>query len=134
MIGRTVDIDKINSVLKHPDIWPNIADDDDNIDEFNPPMGDYHYLFDEGVLCILHPDGDDWEMHVNVVQDYRAKALEAASEAFRYGFEEIGANRIVANIPVKYGNVYGFALKFMKDKGIDDGIHRLALEAEEWAL
>ena len=130
---RTYDVEQINSVLKHPDIWPCIADGED-IDSFTPPMGNHHYLYDEGILFILHPSGEDWTIHANVLPESRSKASEAAEFALDYGFNTLKAKKIVANIPEKYGNVYGFALKFLKDKGLVDGEHQMALEVEEWVL
>ena len=59
---------------------------------------------------------------------------EAAKEALRYGFEELGADEITAEIPEKYGEVYGFALKFMKDHGFVAGNHILKLRVDEWDL
>lgn len=133
MLSRTVDIDQINSVLKHPDIWGLISDDEDK-DTFTPPMENNHYLFDEGILFILHPEGEDLQIHANVIPENRGNAKQAASEALRYGFEELKAVRIIAKIPLKYGNVYGFAKKFMKDLGIVDGEHFLELGVEQWGL
>ncbi len=133
MLERTFDTEKINSVLKHEDIWPRIANEDKDIDAFDPPMGDNHYLFADGILFILHPQGDSWQIHANVTPEKRDKAYQAAEESLEYGFKEIGASRIVCKIPVKYGNVYGFALKAgMIDKGVIDNFHILALEKEEW--
>lgn len=134
MINITTDINKINSVLKHPDIWPMISDVSDDIDSWVPPMGDNHYLYEEGVLFILHPEGDNLEIHANVLLGSRGKAREAAAQALEYGFNVLKAGRIVANIPEKYGNVYGFAKKFMNDDGIINGNHRLSLRVDEWAL
>lgn len=134
MLSRTSDINQINSVLKHPDIWPLISDDDDDIDSFIPPLGDNHYLYESGVLFILHPEGDDLEIHANVLPESRGKAKAAAAEALNYGFNVLKTDRIVANIPEKYGSVYGFAKKFMNDDGIIDGNHRLSLRVEEWVL
>jgi hypothetical protein len=134
MIKPTIDIDKINSVLKHDDIWPRIADKRQKKGDFIPPTEGITYLFEEGVLFILHPNGDDLQIHANVVPEFRSKANQAAREALRYGFVELGYNKIVAKIPEKYGNVYGFALKFMKDVGFIDGEHLLELRAEEWDL
>jgi hypothetical protein len=132
MLERTFDKDKINSVLKHEDIWPRIADKNQDINDFDPPMGDNHYLFSDGILFILHPQGDNWQIHANVIKDKRGSAYQAAKESLRYGFEEIGASRIVCKIPVKYGSVYGFALKAgMVDLGIVDDFHILALEKEQ---
>jgi len=56
-----------------------------------------------------------------------------ASEALEYGFNVMKADNIVAKIPTQYGNVYGFAKKFMQDQGIIDGEHVLTLRAESWA-
>jgi len=134
MINITTNIDQINSVLKHPDIWPMISDPGDDIDTFTPPMGDNHYLYESGVLFILHPEGEDLELHANVLPDSRGKAKAAAAQALDYGFNVLKADRIVANIPEKYGNVYGFAKKFMNDDGIVDGEHKLSLRVEAWVL
>ena len=134
MIELTTNIDEINSILKHPDIWPLISEPDDDIDLFTPPMGDNHYLYESGVLFILHPEGDDLEIHANVLPESRGKAKAAAQEALNYGFNVLKTDRIVANIPEKYGNVYGFAKKFMNDDGVINGIHRLSLRVEAWGL
>lgn len=134
LINLTTDINKINSILKHPDIWPLISDPSDDIEKFIPPMDDNHYLYESGVLFILHPEGDDLEIHANVLPESRGKAKAAAQEALNYGFNVLKTDRIIANIPEKYGNVYGFARKFMNDDGIVNGEHRLSLRVEEWAL
>ncbi len=126
---RTLDIDQINSVLKHPDIWPLIADNED-IDTFEPPLEDIHYLFEEGVLFILHPLGDDLQIHANVLPEHRDKAVRAAQEALVYGFKL--NDRIVAKIPTKYKNVYGFAKKFMRDDGVLHDAHQMSLEKAQW--
>ena len=130
----TTNIDKINSSRQHPDKWPLISEPDDEIDLFTPPMGDNHYLYESGVLFILHPEGDDLEIHANVLPESRGKARAAAQEALNYGFNVLKTDRIVANIPEKYGNVYGFAKKFMNDDGVINGIHRLSLRVEAWGL
>lgn len=128
---RTFDTDQINSVLKHPDIWPLIADDED-ADSFVPPMGDNHYLFEEGVLFILHPLNDDLQIHANVLPDHRDKAHRAAEEALVYGFNL--NDKIVAKIPIEYKNVYGFTKKFMHDDGVIDGVHQMSLSKAQYAL
>jgi len=134
MIKPTTDIKKINSVLKHPFIWPRVSDKHQSKEEYTPPMDDVHYLYEDGVLFILHEVGGKLEIHANVIPESREKAEEAAREALRYGFDELGAIEIIAEIPEKYGEVYGFAVKFLKDVGFYDGNHHLALRVEEWAL
>lgn len=128
---RTYDKSLINSVLKHPDIWPLIADNED-IDSFDPPMGENHYLFEEGALFILHPLENGLQIHANILPNFRFKAMKLAKDALIYGFAL--TNTILARIPVQNGNVYGFALKFMNDEGVTDGVHHLRLEKLEWAL
>ncbi len=134
MIKRTTDIDKINSVLKHPYIWPRISDKHQSKDEWTAPMEGMHYLYDDGILFILHDIGDSVKVHANVLPEARERAEAAADEAARYSFEELGAQEITAEIPEKYGAVYGFALKFMQDVGFVDGNHLLSLRVEEWDL
>jgi hypothetical protein len=133
-LKKTTNNDEISSVLKHPDIWPRIADKDQSIDEWQPPHDDVSYLYSEGVVFILHPEGDAVEIHANVLPDYRHKAEAAANMALEYGFNTLQANEIIAKIPKEYGSVYGFALKFMNDAGFAGKEHLLSLRREEWAL
>jgi len=130
----TTDIEQINSVLKHPYIWPRVSDKTQDKDEYSPPMTDVTYLYEEGILFILHPFEGKLQIHANVTPEYRDKAEKAAKEALRYGFINLKADEIVAIIPEKYCTVYGFALKFMKDVGFVNGEHLLSLRTEEWAL
>ncbi len=130
MIKRTTDIGKINSVLKHDYIWPRVSDTSQSKADYVPPISDdYHYLYDEGVLFILHENEKGLNIHANVLPESRDKAEEAAKEALRYGFEDLGADEIVARIPVSYPTVYGFALKFMEDAGLSNGEHLLTARA-----
>ena len=132
MISPTIDIEKINSVLKHPDIWPRVSEKNQDKEDYMPPMEGIHYLYEEGVLFILHLNDGNMQIHANVLPESRDKAMSAAKEALRYGFEELGAKEIFAKIPEKYGSVYGFGLKFMHDIGFADGNHILSLRIEEW--
>lgn len=126
---RTFSRLKINSVLKHPDIWPNIADDQD-FATFQPPVTkDIHYLFETGVIFILHPLDDDLEIHANIVPAYRGNAAALANEALRYGFDL--NDRIVARIPARYENVLRFAHQFMNETGIIGDIHHFSLMKSE---
>ena len=132
MIEPTTNIEQINSVLKHDDIWSNIADETENKDTFNPPLDGYHYLYSEGILFILHPVGDSLQIHANVLKNHRTKAKAAAQEALTYGFNNLKASRIFAKIPVQYQNVYKFSRLFLNDEGITGGNHILSLELDQW--
>lgn len=125
---RCFSIDEIDSVLKHPDIWPLISDTVELQD--TPINDDIHYLFEEGVVFILHPLKDALQIHANILPNHREKAHRTALEALEYGFEI--NDRIVAEIPVRFGNVYGFTRKYMNDDGVINGVHHLSLEKKEW--
>lgn len=130
LLEVTTDPEKVCSVLKHDDIWPNIADTDK--ESFEPPMDGVHYLHSEGILFILHGN-EELQIHANVILEQRTKAVTAAQDALEYGFNNLNAKRIFCEIPTEYPNVYGFALKFLNDQGIEDGQHILDLRKDQWA-
>jgi len=126
MLKRTKDHDEINSILKHDYIWPRIAGEGIDRDSFTADINDCdHHLFTEGCLFQLCRTPSGVVIHANVLPEFRHKAEEAAREALVYGFTEMGADKIHAVIPTKYGSVYGFALKFMQHKRTIDGNHHL---------
>lgn len=133
MISRTFDHQKIVDVLTHKSIWPCIADGDVP-DGFSVPLSDdIHYLHDEGTLIVFHKEPKGWQIHVNVIPEFRATALGAVRSAMDYAFREIGADVVFAEIPEEYQNVYRFALKVgMRDAGIINGDHCVILERSEW--
>ena len=134
MIARTFDDKKIRDILTHDSILPNISDTEDK--DFPIPLDDdYHYLYAEGMVFILHPNMDDWEIHANVLPECRDKAYEAGQEAIAYGFNQLGASKLVAHIPQRYINVYQFALKSgFKEQSLIEDEHYLELERDAWAL
>ena len=134
ILKRTSDKHKIREILTHVSIYKNIGGQENEGFEI-PIDNDHHYLWMPGGLFILHPEGEDWKIHANVLPDYRAKAFEAGQEAFEYAFKELGARKVIASIPIEYSNVYNFALKSgMKDSGLKGGEHYLTLRYEEWVL
>jgi len=133
LLARTFDAEAIMEILEHPSIWENISDPGQSFTL--PTTDEYHYLLGNGAVFILHPEGDDWEIHANVIPDRRDVAYEMGQEAIRYGFEVLGAKRIVASIPTEYKNVYNFALKSgLVELSLTNGVHELALEYERWDL
>ncbi len=134
MLERTYDIKRVLPVLRHPDIWENIGGYDGL--ELEIPFGDdIHYLVCEGVVFILHPEGDDWMIHANVLKSSRYKAKSCASYALEYAFETLKADKVVAEIPTKFENVYKFARSMgMNVDWEKDDIYYLSLRGEEWAL
>ena len=134
MIKPTTNINHIHSVLKHDDIWPNIADNEDR-GSFTAPIDDnHHYLYDDGILFILHRSSSKWQIHANVVKSKRDSAKEAADEALSYGFNVLDADVIFCEIPEKYENVLRFARKFLNYDYFDNGSHYLSIGRDQWAL
>ena len=133
MLERISDESKIRGILTHDSIFEAIGGGDK---DFPIPIdNDHHYLYMEGGLFILHPKGEDWMIHANVLPEYRGDAYKAGQEALSYAFIELGAKRVVASIPVEYSNVFKFAVKSgLQDKGFKGGEHYLTLEYEQWVL
>jgi len=120
------------AVYTHPAIWEAIGGTDE---PFTPPLGsDDHYLKGDGAIFWLHPEGEDWMIHANVIPEAREHAFEMGQESIRYGFEVLGANKLVAEIPKEFNSVYQFALKngFIVDD-IIDGEYKMVLRYEQWA-
>lgn len=133
MIERTFDKEKVNSVLKHEDIWQRIADKSIDKESYQPPSGENHYLFEDGILYILHPYRDFWQIHANVIKSKRHKAFDAGQQALDYVFNTLNAKKVIAIIPKKYIDVYKFTMKSgFTDCGTIDGEHYLELRAEKW--
>ena len=133
MLERISNESKIREILTDDSIFAAIGGKDK---DFPIPIdNDHHYLYMPGGLFILHPVGEDWMIHANVLPDYRDKAHDAGQEAIAYAFKELGAQRLVASIPQAYSNVYNFALKSgMIDSGFKGGDHFLTLRHEQWVL
>jgi len=110
MIRRTYDMDIVNSILQHPDIWKDIAPE--GIEPFDPPyLSDVLYFIvndGDGVIT-AHPFRDGCKIHPNILPDKRGKlAYEAVEEACQAIFEH-GYTSIYAEIDPKLRHVVMFA-------------------------
>jgi hypothetical protein len=133
ILQRTRDTREILEVLQHPSIWDAIGGNEVDGDWVPDMSDDWHYLHADGAIFILHPEGDDWMIHANVIPEARERAFEMGQEALRYAFEYLGADKVVAEIPEKYDNVYKFSLKSgMEEVDFIDGEHKLALRYDQW--
>lgn len=128
----TKSVHEIKSVLRHSDIWPNIADGE-NAAEFVPPLDGYVYLYEPGGLFILHDESKGTQIHANVIKWKRGDSERMAREALDYAFGEHGSEVVFAEIPDAYKNVAEFAGKFMSYEGEVNGIHHYTIEADQWA-
>lgn len=104
------DIDVINSILQHPDIWENIAGD---VEPFDTPFMHEHAYFiigDNQGLVIYHKFLDGVKIHTNILPEKRHGAsYEAINETMQHIFD-LGITRIYAEIDDKFPNVIKAAI------------------------
>ena len=110
MITLTDNMDAVNAILQHPDIWKNIAPP--GVEPFDTP-------FRPDVLYFLVNDGDGVitfgtfrdgvKIHPNILPDKRGRiAYQAVEESVQTVFAE-GVDSVYAEIPHALRNVTLFA-------------------------
>jgi len=116
IVRETFDIDEIESILKHPEIYETITDDDcGNPCDFDIPINsDYRYIggYVNGeiiAIMVYHRYRDGNKCHVQVLPEYRDKY------ALKFGEQSLmlkGTQPLYAEIPDLYKNVLDFAFRF----------------------
>lgn len=110
MIRQTFDMDAINSILHHPDIWRDIAPD--GCASFDMPYCPdvLYYLINDGDGVItFHPFREGLKIHPNVLPSKRGKlAYIAVEESIQLMFDQ-GCPSIYAEIDPKLRHVVMFA-------------------------
>ena len=110
MIRRTFDMDIVNSILQHPDIWRDIAPE--GIEPFDPPYLPnvlYFVVNDGDGVITFHAFRDGLMIHPNILPSKRGKlAYDAVEEAIQMVFEN-GWTCIYAEIDPKLKHVTLFA-------------------------
>lgn len=114
MVSRTLDVTKINNVLKHPAIFDRISEDGVFFEVWQPDTKQAFYLTDDqniGVMVYHWINGITLECHVQVLPEHREKAFEFGQKAIRWAWMNTEATKIVAQIPSLYPDVLRFAYK-----------------------
>jgi len=108
MITQIYNMDIVNSILSHPDIWPEIADVPPFDVAYMPDV--LYFLMNEADGVILfHPFRDSCKIHPNILPNKRGKlAYEAVDEACEEMFNR-GYHCIYAEIDRKLVHVTRFA-------------------------
>ena len=110
MIRRTYDMDMVNSILQHPDIWRDIAPE--GIEPFDPPYLPsvlYFIVNDGDGVITFHAFRDGLLIHPNILPSKRGKlAYDAVEESIQMVFEA-GWSCIYAEIYPKLRHVVMFA-------------------------
>ena len=116
IVCPTKDIDEIESILKHPEIYDTISDDNSCPAEYcDIPINDeYQYIggYVNGkiiAIMVYHKYKDGNKCHVQVLPEYRKE------HALRFGEQSLifrGTQPLYAEIPSLYENVLDFAFRF----------------------
>lgn len=110
MIRRTYDMDMVNSILQHPDIWRDIAPE--GIEPFDPPYLPnvlYFIVNDGDGVITFHAFRDGLMIHPNILPSKRGKlAYDAVEESIQTVFEN-GWSCVYAEIEPKLKHVTLFA-------------------------
>ena len=110
MIRQTFDMDAINSILHHPDIWKDIAPD--GCEPFDTPYCPdiLYYLVNDGDGVItVHPFRDSCKVHPNFPMNRRGKVAYDAVEEVCQKLFDLGYPSIYAEIDRKLRHVTLFA-------------------------
>ena len=97
VITLTYNMEIVNSILQHPDIWKDIAPDGvEPFDIWDLPNQVYFLINDGDGVVIVHPFKDSCKIHPTILPDKRGKlAYEAVEEVcqnlFDYGYASIYA-------------------------------------------
>ena len=128
MIIRQATIAEAKEVLCDHFIYDCISSDGaPKIEDYEPGEAFYVGGFIDGkiaALLVFHPKSNIlWQVHVQVLKDYRARAMEFAEKGLGFFWNSAqSVIKLCAEIPDLYPNVLNFALKanFKIDGRIDN--------------
>jgi len=110
MIRRTYDMDIVNSILQHPDIWRQISPKDiESFDMLYLPSVLYFIVNDGDGVITAHPFRDGCKVHPNFPMNRRGKVAYDAVEEVCQELFKIGYISIYAEIDRKLRHVTMFA-------------------------
>ena len=124
------DMEVVKSILTDPEMWARIREDDNELEDFEVPDNDellwLGIYTDDGLagLFFIHNLSlTTIQLHAHILEPFRAKyAKEAGRLVIAYFAYEMSdrINKLIAEIPVCYPDVYHFSLKNgLKDEGIN---------------
>ena len=110
MIRQTYDMEQVNMVLAHPDIWKDIAPD--NAAPFDAPYlphVTYFMVNDSDGVIMFHPFRDGVKIHPNILPSKRGRIAYIAVEEACQSMFNAGHLSIYAEIDPKLRHVTLFA-------------------------
>lgn len=113
IVERVYELDRIYKVLKDPEIFARIAEDNISIEDYKAPE-DVIYIMDQLDTCLMiyhWRNQATLECHVHVLKNSRLNALAFGQSALDWAWDNTDAMKIIAEIPEIYPDVLKFALK-----------------------
>lgn len=127
--ARLEDIDFINSVFKHPEIYPYISDDGSpqNIEEFSVmpvflnPFFKFLIFESSAVFMLTAMNAITFEIHSMIWPAFRGKtAVEICRQGIEYVFANTNCKKLVTQIPVMNRAAYALAYKVgLRTEGVN---------------
>ena len=129
ILERTKDLDLIKGVLTDSEMWERIKEDDNELEDFKIP--DNQELIwlaintEDGLagLFYMHNiNATTIQLHAHILEPFRKKYAKIAGKLVITYFSEMEerVNKLVAEIPVCYPDVYHFSIKNgLQDEGIN---------------
>lgn len=118
-IKETTNQEEIKQVLYHPEILPNISEDNISVDSSedinlsgNLKFFASYYENKLSGLFLLETNNEVADVHITMLPEYRKEiAYETGCAFINKCFNELGIKKLTAIIPSKYTNVLKFAQK-----------------------
>lgn len=133
-VERSYDIEEINSVFTHPDIWATIAEDNQQPESFLPDAvrDVYMGVYVDGGLIGFYAfkvlSSAELDIHAQILPQHRKKHALASGRAILEWFYNHAPTRFVkltAQVPFKYPNVKNFCESVgLKVEGINKQSYR----------
>lgn len=117
---RTLDVGLCMDVMHA--MWDEISED--GVDEFFPDVINEHWVQMEEIgLYRLHQlNAVTYQIHAFILPEHRDKAKESGVAILKWCLDNLDFNKLIAEIPMKYPNVYHFTKhQRFKDEGINRG-------------
>lgn len=119
---RTKDIDIINTIVTHNDIYPFIVDDGSpKKSEYSSPENDeiYYLLGKEGLIIYSPLNYITYETHWCILPKYRGKSASFIKETIEWMFKNTVCRKIEGRIPENNRRAYLHAKRIgFYDEGI----------------
>jgi len=144
-LARSENMEEIESILKDPEIFARIAEDDIEPWEYEIPIdGNQCYMMiyvDDKPIGVwnLYPVGSSTlNIHCNILKEHRIHAMEAGRLIVHWFAHNAPKQyvKLSAEIPQIYPDVYYFTKKFgFKDEGINRcSIKKAGKLVDQWRL